>query len=71
MHWRWYLPEKKQERVKIHNLLQEISQEQIYVKYALPVGQSLHSNRMNYLFNELFNTLREKRVMNFIIMFLV
>ena len=35
----------------------------IYMKYALPVRRSSHRNRMNYLFNELFNNLRKRRVM--------
>ena len=26
MHWRWYLPDKKQERIQNHDLLQELSQ---------------------------------------------
>ena len=32
MHWRWYLPDKNQERVQMQNLPQE------YVNYALPIG---------------------------------
>ena len=42
----------------------------IYMKYALPDGQYSHGNRMNYSFNVFFNTLRKRRVMNCIIMFL-
>ena len=66
-----YLLENNQDHVKIQNLLQELSQERIYVKYTLPDGQYSHRNRMNYSFNEFFNILRKIRVMNFIIMFLV
>ena len=43
----------------------------IYMKYALPVGKSSHRDRMNYLFKELFNTLRNSRFMNCIIVFLI
>ena len=70
-HWSWYLPDKKQEQVQIQNLLQEPSQEKIYGKYALPFGNSSHRNGITYSFDELFNTLRKWRVMNFIIMFLI
>ena len=70
-HWRWYLPDKNQERVQIHNLLQELIQRKIYVKYTLPVGKYSHRNRMKYLFKKLFNILRIWKVNIFIIMFLV
>ena len=53
MHWIWYLPDKKQELVQIHNLMQEFSEKKIYVIYAIQVRQSLHRNRVNYLFIEL------------------
>ena len=68
---RWYLPDKKKERVQIQNLLQELSHKQIYVKYTLPVRQSPQSNIMNYLFNKLFYNLKKRRVNISIIMFLV
>ena len=55
---------KEQERV-------HMAQKYIYVKYALPVRQSSHRNRMNYLFNKLFNNLRKNSVKICIIMFLV
>ena len=38
------------------------------MKYTLQVGQSSRGNRMNYSFNELFNTLMNWKVMNFIIL---
>ena len=71
MHWRWYLLEKNLEQVQIQNLLQEFSQKQIYVNYAFPDGNSSYGNRMNYSFNMFFNTLRNRRLMNCIILFLV
>ena len=66
-----YLLDKKQERVKIHNLLQELIQRQKYMKYALPDGKSSHRNRMNYSFNEFFNNLSKIRGMNCIFLLLV
>ena len=71
IHCRWYLPEKKQERMQIHNILQKLSQKQIHLKYALPVEQSSHRNIFNYSFNKLFNALRTWRVKICIIMLLV
>ena len=59
-HLIWYLSYKNQERMQIRNLLQELIQKQIYVKYALPVGQSSHRNIMNYLFIKLFNTIGKR-----------
>ena len=70
-YWRCYLPDKHQERVQIHNILQELSQKQICVNYSLPVRQYSHRNIMNYFSNELFNTFRKRRVVIFIIMSLV
>ena len=43
----------------------------IYAKYALPVGNYSHGNRIIYSFNEFFNTLRKIKVMNCIITFLI
>ena len=71
MHLRWYLTDKKEERMKNQNLPQELNQEQIYEKYALPDIQSSYRNRMNYLSNHFFNAIGKRRVMNGIIMFLV
>ena len=62
---------QKKERLLIHNILQELIQEQIYAKEAIQDGQSSHRNIMFFSFNEFFNTLRERKVMNFIIIFLV
>ena len=67
----WYLPDKKQEWVQIHNILQELSQEQIYVKEYFQDGQSSHRNRIIYPFNEFLNTLRKMKVMKYISTFLV
>ena len=40
------------------------------VKYAIPDRQYSHRNIMNYSFNEFFNTLRKRRVMKCIVIFL-
>ena len=53
------------------NILQEISQEQIYVKEEIQDGQSSHGNRIIYPFKKFFNTLKKMKAMNCIITFLV
>ena len=47
------------------------SQEQIFVKEAIKDGKSPHGNIMIYSFNIFFNTIRKRKVVNYIIMFLV
>ena len=68
-HWRWYKPDKNQERMLILNLLKEFSTKSIYLKYQLPVGQSSHRNIMKYYFNKLFKTLWVWRVKFCILVF--
>ena len=70
-HWKWYISDKKQERMLILNLLQEFRTKSIYLKYQLPAGQSSHRNGINYPFNVLFKTLRVWRVKFRIFIFLV
>ena len=65
------LPTTQIERIPILNIFQEFSTKSIYLKYQLPVGQSSIQNRMNYLINMLFKTLRVWRVKVYIIIFLV
>ena len=43
----------------------------IYVKEEIQDGQYSHGNIMIYSFNEFFNTIRNIKIMNFIIMLLV
>ena len=59
-HWRWYLPGRKQERVQIRNLFQDLSQKQIYMKYALPVRQYSHRNIKNHFFQKVVQYSQEK-----------
>ena len=62
---------KKQDRILILNIIQEISTKSIYVNYKLPVGKSSHRNRTNYSFKKLFKMLRFWRVKCFVIVFFV
>ena len=71
LYCRWYVTDKKKDQVQTQNIFQELIQKQIYLKYALPVGQYSHRNRMNY-FSTICSIISGKRRMKIcIIMFLV
>ena len=51
-YWRWYLPDKNQERVQIHNLLQELSQEKNIREVRTP-SREVFTQEHNELFVQL------------------